>query len=217
MPKHTCRLYLITPAQFEVSEFIPQLREAFKGGDVACLQLRLKNEYGKAQPDEAQIAAAKAIMPVCAEYGVQFILNDNPTLAKQLGADGVHVGEKDGSVAEARAIVGESMAIGCSCYDSKHRAMEAGEQDADYVAFGAFYETQTKKVVRHPEISILSDWTSGTTVPCVAIGGIKPDNLAPLVKAGADFIAAVTGVWEHPDGPKAGIKAYNDAIADAMK
>ncbi len=209
-----CRLYLITPPQLEVEEFIPQLEEAFSGGDVACLQLRLKKPDGGKIDDQTISDAAKAIIPICQKYDVQFILNDNPELAKKIGADGVHVGEEDGSVENARKIVGEHMVVGCSCYDSKHRAMEACEQGADYVAFGAFYDTQTKAKIRRPSPDILKDWSQFTEIPCVAIGGIKPDNLVPLVKAGADFIAVVTGIWNHPDGTKTAVAKYNQAISN---
>ncbi len=206
-----CRLYLITPPKFELGGFTEQLKAAFNGGDVAALQLRMKDGLQYADEDNVR-RAAETIIPICAEYDVQFILNDNPKLAKEVGAGGVHIGEDDISVAEARKIVGEDMVIGASCYGSIDKAMIAGEEDADYVAFGAFYETQTKEPRGRPSPEILKIWSEIATIPSVAIGGIKPDNAAPLVKAGADFIAVVTGVWNYSDGAEAAVREYNRVI-----
>lgn len=203
------RLYLITPSVFMLPEFAVQLETALSGGDVACVQLRMK----EASSNDIK-AAAKALMPIVKAHGAEFILNDHPELAVEVGADGVHLGDEDMTAAEAREIVGERT-VGISCYASKDRAFEAGDEGADYVAFGQFYETKTKPAKGHPTPELLEFWSKYTNVPCVAIGGIKPDNLAPLVKAGADFIAVVTGVWEHPKGPKAAVAEYNAAIAKA--
>ena len=207
-----CRLYLITPETFELDSFLPQLESAFAGGDVAVLQLRMK-----AQPDQEVVAAAAKILPICREHNVGFILNDRAHLVAETGADGVHVGEDDMSAAEARKIVGEGKSVGVSCYASKHRAYEAGEQGADYVAFGAFYDTQTKPPRGRPTPELLEFWSQYTTLPCVAIGGIKPHNAAPLVKAGADYIAVVTGVWDHPDGPEAAVKEYGKVLQEVSE
>lgn len=162
--------------------------------------------------DEIKKAAA-ALLPICRENNIAFIVNDNANLAKSTGADGVHIGEEqDGTVTEARNILGENAVIGVSCYDSKELAFNAGEHSADYVAFGAFYETQTKQPKGHPTLDLLEFWSKYTVIPSVAIGGIKPDNAMPLIKAGADFIAVVTGVWNHPKGSKQAVKEYNDII-----
>ncbi len=202
-----CRLYLITPPKFKLAVFAENLKQAFDGGDVACVQLRMK----EAKDDEV-LRAAEILMPICHDREAVFIINDRPDLAKAVGADGVHLGMDDCSVSEARRILGNYASIGVSCYGSKDRAMVAGEEGADYVAFGQFYETKTKPPRGRPTPEILEWWSTFTTVPCVAIGGIKPENCAPLVKAGADFIAVVTGVWEHPKGPKESISEYNKAI-----
>jgi thiamine-phosphate pyrophosphorylase len=212
-------LYLITPPYFELESFKPKLREALEGGQVKVLQLRMKSQAADgtytAEPDWNDVKkAAKELLPIAQEFGVAFILNDNPALAKEIGADGVHVGDEDLSVAEVRKIVGENFFIGASCYASKDRAFEAAEQGADYVAFGAFYETQTKKPKGRPDVELLRFWQDFTTIPCVAIGGIKPDNAAPLVQNGADFIAVVTGVWDHPKGIKSAIDEYSKVIAE---
>jgi thiamine-phosphate pyrophosphorylase len=208
------QLYLITPPHFELEKFIPQLTSALEDGGVNVLQLRMKSLAADgtytAEPNWAEVKMAAAeIMPICKKFGVAFILNDNPQLAVELGADGVHVGSEDISVEDAREIVGDDMFVGASCYASKDLAFEAGEQGADYVAFGAFYETQTKKPKGRPTPDLIEFWQEYTTIPCVAIGGITPENAEPIVKAGADFIAVVTGVWNHPKGAKTAVAEFN--------
>jgi thiamine-phosphate pyrophosphorylase len=213
--KEPCRLYAITPPKFELAAFLPQAEEAFAAGDIACLQLRLK-EAGDAEI----LAAAKALIPLCHRYEAAFILNDRPDLAAQCGADGVHIGQEDlekTSLKTIRKIVGSEAVIGVTCHASRHLAMEAGETEADYVAFGAFYPTTSKPMEKlekwgTPQPEILEWWSEQSTLPCVAIGGITPENLAPLVKAGADFIAVITGIWNHPQGAGAGAKAYQQAL-----
>ena len=211
-PADTPRLYLITPPSLsDLAGFADMLRGALSAGDVACLQLRLKNAE-----DDAIIAAAKTLMPVCHGFDVAFILNDRPDLAKMLGCDGVHVGEDDTDYETARRIVGAEAIVGVSCYDSRHRAMELAEAGADYVAFGAFYPTETKIAKTRVEPDILEIWSTVTTVPCVAIGGITPENAGPLVTAGADFLAVSSGVWAHPQGAAAAIRYFNDVIKNTL-
>ena len=205
-----CRLYLITPPEIELATFADTLASALDGGDVACLQLRLKGAE-----DAAFRAAIETLMPICHERDVAFIVNDRPDLAAECGADGVHIGADDGEYETARELLGAEAAIGVSCYDSRHRAMEAGEAGADYVAFGAFYPTTSKTPRSRAEPEILVWWRELTVVQSVAIGGIMADNCAPLVKAGADFLAVIAAVWDHPEGAAAGVKAINDAIAEA--
>jgi len=205
-----CRLYLITPPEIELATFANTLASALNGGDVACLQLRLKGAE-----DAAFRAAIETLMPICHERDVAFIVNDRPDLAAECGADGVHIGADDGEYETARELLGAEAAIGISCYDSRHRAMEAGEAGADYVAFGAFYPTTSKTPRSRAEPEILDWWRELTVVQSVAIGGITADNCAPLVKAGADFLAVIAAVWDHPEGAAAGVKAINDAIAEA--
>ena len=202
------RLYLITPPAFDPQDFAPILKDALTAGDVACLQLRLKKPDGTQSP-EAEIAeAVKHLMPLAHARDIAFILNDDAALAHKYGCDGVHIGQSDTPYAEARAAVGDEAIIGVTCHDSKHLAMEAGEAGADYVAFGAFYETQTKDAQTRAEPELLTFWQQFVELPCVAIGGITPDNAAPLVEAGADFIAASGSVWGHKDGPAAAIAAF---------
>ncbi|QGP78257.1 thiamine phosphate synthase [Sphingobium sp. CAP-1] len=202
-----CQLYLISPPTID-DGFVDQLAAAFDGGDVAAFQLRLKGL------DEDAIArAAVPLQKLCADREVAFIINDSAALAHRLGADGVHLGQGDGDAKAARKLLGPKVQIGVTCHDSRHLAMEAGEAGADYVAFGAFYPTTTKETSHRPDPSILGWWTTLFELPCVAIGGITADNAAPLVAAGADFLAVSGAVWNHPQGPRAGVAAFAAALA----
>ena len=134
-----CRLYLISPPKLSAANFLGPLKEALAGGDVASFQLRLKN----VSDDEIR-RAADVLRHVVQAHGTAFILNDRPDLAAELGCDGVHVGQEDASYAEARRLMPGGI-VGVTCHDSRHLAMEAGEAGADYVAFGAFFPTQTKE------------------------------------------------------------------------
>jgi len=208
------RLYLISPPAIDLPAFIQALKEAFSGGDVGSFQLRLKGTG-----DAEILTAAETLIPICHEHNAAFILNDRPDLAVKCNADGVHIGQDDGPLKNARAIVGPDRIIGVSCHDSKHLAMVAGEEGADYVAFGAFYPTKSKSpeaLAKYgtPKPDILEWWQQYMVLPCVAIGGITPSNCAPLVRAGADFIAAITAVWEHPQGPGKAVEEFNKAITE---
>lgn len=203
----TCQLYLISPPTIG-DDFVDQLAQAFDGGEVAAFQLRLKG-----LDDDAIAAAAGPLQALCAEQEVAFIINDSVALAQRLGADGVHLGQGDGDPKEARKLLGPKVQIGVTCHDSRHLAMEAGEAGADYVAFGAFYPTTTKEVTHHAEPSVLGWWTTLFELPCVAIGGVTADNAGPLVAAGADFLAVSGAVWNHPQGPTAGVAAFKDVLA----
>ncbi len=197
-----CQLYLISPPTIDLT-FVDRLAAAFDGGEVAAFQLRLKGI-----DDHAIAALADPIQKLCADREVAFIVNDSIGLAKRLGADGVHLGQEDGDPRDARAQLGPKVQIGVTCHDSRHLAMEAGEAGADYVAFGAFFPTTTKETTHRAEPSILGWWTTLFELPCVAIGGVTADNAAPLVAAGADFLAVSGAVWAHPDGPGAGVAAF---------
>jgi len=188
-----CKLYLISPQEVGGS-FPDRLRAAVENVGVAAFQLRLKDV---AEDELARLA--EPLQRICADSDVAFIVNDSMALAKRLGADGVHLGQSDGDVRDARALLGPSAQIGKTCHDSRHLAMEAGEAGADYVAFGAFYPTTTKPSDYRPHPSILSWWSAVFEVPCVAIGGITPDNARPLIDAGADFIAVCQAVWSADD------------------
>ena len=187
--------------------FATPLAQALDAGDVACLQLRLKDI-----PDDQIKRACDVLRPITQQRGVAFILNDRPDLAAETGCDGVHVGQQDAPYDEARRLVGPNRIVGVTCHSVRDFAMDAAEAGADYVAFGAFYPTQTKDSGYRAEPELLRWWSEFMTVPCVAIGGITPENCVPLVEAGADFIAVVTAVWNHPHGPAEAVRAFNKAI-----
>lgn len=206
-----CRLYLITPPAIpDLPGFAESLARALDAGDVAALQLRLKDV-----PDDAVLRAAEALIPVAQARDVAVLMNDRMDLAKRAGCDGVHLGQGDGDPVAARKLLGAEAMIGVTCHASRHLAMEAGEAGADYVAFGAFFPTGTKDTVHVAETELLEWWSDMFEIPCVAIGGITAANCPTLVRAGADFLAVVGAVWNHPEGPAAGIRAMNAAIASA--
>jgi thiamine-phosphate pyrophosphorylase len=197
------QLYLITPPRIDAT-FVQTLEDALAAGEVAALQIRLKDH---AEDEVRQLAPA---LIACAQkYGVAAIMNDSAALADELGCDGVHIGQQDGRIKDARAVMGKDRTVGVTCHDSRHLAMTAGEAGADYVAFGAFFPTDTKDAPTQADISVLNWWIELFELPCVAIGGITVDNATPLVEAGADFLAVSGGVWKHPDGPAAAVKAFN--------
>ncbi|MGH6658371.1 MAG: thiamine phosphate synthase [Sphingomicrobium sp.] len=192
-----CDLYLISP-QDVGGGFPDRLKAALEPGVAKAFQLRVKDL------EEHELARlAEPLQRICADANVAFIVNDSMALAKRIGADGVHLGQSDGDIGAARALLGPNVQIGRTCHDSRHLAMEAGEAGADYVAFGAFYPTTTKPSHYRPEPAILSWWSALFEIPCVAIGGITPDNGAPLVEAGADFLAVCQAVWGKDDPAKA--------------
>ncbi len=204
-----CRLYLITPPRLDdLAAFGHALAQALDAGDVAALQIRLKDVA-----DEIITAAVHVLLPIAQARGVAVILNDRPDLAARLGCDGVHVGQSDASLTEARKIMGAAAMIGVTCHDSLHLAMEAAEGGADYVAFGAFFPTTTKDVTAHAELGLLTGWQADMVIPCVAIGGITVENVRGIARAGADFAAVSAGVWAYADGPAAAVKALNHEIA----
>ena len=198
------RLYLITPPKLDPRAFAEDLKRALDAGDAACLQLRLKDAH-----DDDVERATEILMPIAQKHDVAFILNDRPDLAAKLGCDGVHVGQQDWSYADARAALGRDKIVGVTCHNSRDLAFEAGEAGADYVAFGSFFPTTTKEVQYHADIELLAWWTQFMTVPVVAIGGITIENCAPLIEAGADFLAVSSGVWSYAPGPAAAVKAFN--------
>jgi thiamine-phosphate pyrophosphorylase len=204
----TTRLYLITPPALDPDRFARDLDEALAGGDVACLQLRLKEV-----DDGAVRRATRILQPIAQERGVAFIMNDRPDLAAELGCDGVHVGEEDAPYAEARRLLGPDRIVGVTCGDSRHRAVVAAEAGADYVAFGAFFPSTTKAAKHRASPEMLRDWSETTVVPCCAIGGITQENCGPLVEAGADFLAVIGAIWSYPQGPRAAVRDFNAVFA----
>jgi thiamine-phosphate pyrophosphorylase len=197
-----CQLYLISPPSIDAG-FADRLAAALDAGPVAAFQLRLKGIE-----DHAVAALAPPLQEICASREVAFIINDSIGLAKRLGADGVHLGQDDGSVEDARDALGRDAQIGVTCHDSRHLAMEAAEQGADYVAFGAFFPTITKETSHIAQPALLGWWQTLSGIPCVAIGGITPENGGALVKAGADFLAVSGAVWNAPDGPAEAVRRF---------
>ncbi len=198
MTDQACQLYLISPLNV-AGDFSDRLARALDAGPVAAFQFRVKDV-----DNHAAAKLAEPLQRICADRDVAFIVNDSVTLAKRLGADGVHLGRSDGDIREARAELGPSVQIGATCHDSRHFAMEAGEAGVDYVAFGAFYETQTKPSEYRPEPEILTWWSRIFELPCVAIGGITPANAPPLIAAGADFVAVCGAVWNGDEAKAVG-------------
>jgi thiamine-phosphate pyrophosphorylase len=204
MKRQRCQLYLVTPPAFDLAAFTDTARATLADGHVAAFQLRLKDV-----DDAAILRAGEKLLPIVQDAAAAFILNDRPDLAAKLGADGVHIGQTDASYAEARAVLGADKIVGVTAHASRDLAYAAAEAGADYVAFGAFYPTDTKAPLHWAEPEILDIWQETATTPCVAIGGITAHNAEPLVRAGADFLAVAGGVWKYPQGPNAAVAAFN--------
>ena len=202
-----CHLYLVSPLDVG-GTFPARLERALAAAPVAAFQYRVK---GLDQHEAARLA--EPLQAICAARDVAFIVNDSIALAKRLGADGVHLGQGDGEVREARETLGREAQIGVTCHASRHLAMEAGEAGADYVAFGSFFPSETKASEHRPEPELLEWWSGLFEIPCVAIGGITPGNCAPLVRAGADFLAVSGAVWAGDEA--AAVEAFHEAIAAA--
>lgn len=202
-------IYLISPLEVG-GDFPLRLERAIDagGGLVSAFQFRVKDV---GQHEAARLAAP--LQEICAAREVAFIVNDSIALARRLRADGVHLGQEDGSPKEAREALGREAQIGVTCHASRHLAMEAGEAGADYVAFGAFFPSTTKDKgpdADRPDLELLGWWARLFEIPCVAIGGITPANCRPLADAGADFLAVSGGVW-NGDEARA-VKAFREAL-----
>ncbi len=205
-----CKLYLLTPPQLDADTFADDLSRAIvaKPEIVGAVQLRLKDVS-----DDDFRRAAEALIPVCHNFDIPLIVNDRPDIARDTGADGVHVGQQDASYDEARTLLGPDAIIGVTCHASRDLAIEAGDAGADYVAFGAFFPSQSKEARHHATPDILEFWSEMTVIPCVAIGGITAENCRPLVDAGANYLAVIGSIWNHPGGPEAGVRAFADVLA----
>lgn len=224
------QLYLISPPQIDdlgaFEKTLQQLLASPHREVIGAFQLRLKEAQVEPAPGKLTLPSSNAdnikrtmdvLLPLCHAYALPILLNDSPELARECGADGVHVGQEDGTIEAARKILGSEAVIGATCHDSRHLAMEAGEQGADYVAFGAFFPTTSKteaaqKAWGVPKPEIIGWWVEHTTVPCVAIGGITPENCVPLVQAQADFLAVITSLWHHKEGPLAALEKFAKVI-----
>ena len=203
-------IYLISPEAVtvpaELDAFAAALEEAVATDLAAAFQLRLKGVS-----DDWIGAVTSRLLPICRARDVAFILNDRPDLAVKFGCDGVHVSPDDADFAQVRDIIGDELIFGATCRASRDLAFEAGEAGADYVAFGAFYPTQTKAAKSKASPDILEWWTGIAELPCCAIGGINAGNAKVLMDAGADYLAVVSSVWSHPDGAAAGVRALVEA------
>lgn len=207
----TCELYLLTPPHFDPVQFKPLLINALEAGPIAAFQLRLKDVS-----DNEIRTAIEILQPIVQERNVAFILNDRPDLAREYNCDGVHIGMEDMPIEQARKIIGNDLQLGVSCYDSRDMAMKAGEKGADYIAYGAFFPSPTKDTEIRTPIDLLKWWSELMELPVVAIGGITAQNCQPLVKAGADFLAVISAIWNHPKGPASGVQDMLQAIQEAQ-
>lgn len=202
-----CQLYLITPPRIDAG-FAELLDSVLAEGVASVLQLRLKD-----QPENQLPGLIPPLVKAAKRHGVTVLMNDRPDLAVHYGMDGVHVGQEDAPYAQARAAVGKTGIVGVTCHDSRHLAMTAAEKGADYVAFGAMFPTATKSPKASASVDIIEWWSEVFEVPCVAIGGITPENASPVIEAGADFIAVSGGVWNHPAGPVEAVRAFGAQLS----
>jgi len=205
---NACGLYLLTPEHIDdVDAFAVKLDAVLATGAVDCVQLRLKDA-----DDDTIITAAKILLPVCHGHDIPLFINDRADIAATVDADGVHLGQEDGDVATARALLGAAKDIGVTCHASKDMAFTAGEQGANYVAFGAFFPSVTKPGAELADTETLTVWDEITDIPCVAIGGITPQNCGELKSAGAHFIAVCSSVWNDADGPIKAVQKFQQAL-----
>ncbi len=204
------KLYLITPPKLDLAIFPSILERTFDAGDVACIQLRLKDSI---EDDIRQ--AINILKPIAQDRGIAFLLNDDPLMAAETACDGVHIGQEDATYFDAREAVGQNAIVGVTCHASRHLGMEAAEKGADYVAFGAFFETKTKIPKHYANFEILKWWCEDMTVPAIAIGGITLNNCRPLISTGVDFLAISSGIWDYPAGPVEAVKAFNNICREA--
>lgn len=205
-----CQIYLLTPPVIEdVPAFCETLKDALAAAPVACVQIRLKD-----LENSALVQAGTAITEICHAAGVEVIVNDRPDLVADIGADGAHIGQEDMDYFSSREVLGGDAILGVTCHNSKELAFAAAKAGADYVAFGAFFETPTKAPKARAELEILSWWHEAVEIPSVAIGGINVDNAEAIIAAGADFIAVCSGVWSHPDGPAAAVSRLSQLCSE---
>ena len=200
MTVNVCQLYLITPPQIkDVDLFCLNLEAALSAAPVSCLQIRLKKENNECEDDVIILSLFNKIKPICDKYETLIIINDNPYVAKKAKADGVHLGQEDTDYFHARELLGHEAIIGITCHNSKELAFKAASSGADYVAFGAFYSSETKYIKHKANMEILEWWQEAMEIPCVAIGGIDISNVENVIKAGADFIALSNAIWSNSE------------------
>ena len=201
------KIYLITPPQIDENSFFSKLEKVFDSNIISCLQIRLKQEE-----DKNLINICNKSKLICEKYNIPLILNDRIDLVSECNVDGVHLGGDDQPIKYAREVLGSKYIIGASCYNSKHLAMQAAEDGADYVAFGAFFDSKTKVPKTKVDLKVIEDWIFISKIPCVAIGGIKPNNCKQLVKLGVDHLAVVGSIWNSSMEPEKAILEFKKIL-----
>ena len=208
-----CQIYLITPPKIsDIEAFCQILEKTLAAAPVACLQIRLKD-----LEDSALVQAGKTIARTCHAANVEVIMNDRPDLAVKIGADGAHIGQEDMDYFSSRELLGGDAILGVTCHNSKELAFAAASAGADYVAFGAFFDTPTKTAKAKADLEILEWWQEAVEIPCVAIGGTTVENAQSVIQAGAYFIAISSGVWDHPDGPAKAVSQFSRLCSAHMQ
>ena len=203
-------IYLITPQKIDLDTFSKKFEEALNTGHIGYAQIRLKDCSVEIILDSIQ-----SLLKISKKYEVPLLINDRPDLAKISGTNGVHLGQSDVSALEARKILGAKSIIGITCHDSINLACNAANSGANYVAFGAFFKSSSKKTNFIAEPSILEWWSKISNTPSVAIGGINQKNFKDLLKKGANYIAAISSIWDHPKGPASAINEYIKEISNS--
>jgi thiamine-phosphate pyrophosphorylase len=206
------QIYLISPPQIEVKTFSRHLKKVLATGLIPIFQLRLKN-----LPVLKLKEIARELKKICYDNNCLFLLNDLFEVALEIEADGVHLGAEDKSIFAAQKDLPENFLIGASCYDSKILAVKASDFGADYLSFGAFFVSKTKKSRGSPAPEILQWCGKNINLPTVAIGGINNNNCSSLVQNGADFIAVISYVWDHSSGASDAIKKLDQKIKEALQ
>ncbi|GAB1597074.1 thiamine phosphate synthase [Lysobacter claricitrinus] len=199
-------LYAITPDDPDTGRLIARVAPVLAAG-AAVLQYRNKTADAALRREQAL-----ALLPVCRDYDIPLVVNDDWRLAVEIGADGAHLGGDDGDLRDARRAFGDDGIVGASCYDSLDRARHAARAGASYIAFGAFFPSGTKPNARRASPDLLRD-SATLGLPRVAIGGITPENARAVIDAGADLIAVIGGLFESRD-PQAAARAYIDCFED---
>jgi len=194
-----CGLYAITQTQHKsIAQVLKDVEAALEGGAVVV-------QYRDKQPVDARYLA-KQLLRLCHRYNAPLLINDSVELAKEVGADGVHLGKDDGAIQQARPQLGCNAIIGISCYNDVDKAIAMQAAGADYVAFGRFFPSGSKPLAAPADMATLQQARQILKIPIVAIGGILPDNAPPLLTAGADLLAVIGGLFDHE--PQAAARAY---------
>ena len=198
-------IYLISPSKVVNNSFYYELHSIFKSKKISFFQLRLKNTK-----IQTKILIGKKVKKICKKYNVKFLINDEPVLAKKLNADGCHLGQKDMEISKARKILKKKI-IGITCHNSIKLAKIAIHNNADYIAFGAFHDSKTKKIRYKAKIDILHTIKKITKIPVVAIGGINSKNYKKLLLNKANFLAISGYIWNNKKyKPSEAIKKLNE-------